>query len=171
MHGRTSSGSAVRVPLAPPLLTDIGNVSSMSSADLDGPYLDNIEDKTGVTPRQLIDLAREHGFDDPAVKAGTIVAWLKEDYELGHGHAMALVHVIKKGPKIDAKHVGATGSHRDESDTLWLAGKAIRPCPAESCQQNGSAGTRALASPVDELSRLQQVGFIRAALKPVEGQV
>ena len=90
-------------------------------------YLDNIEDKTGVTPRQFIDLARERGFDDPAVKAGTIVAWLKEDYELGHGHAMALVHVIKKGPRIDAKHVGATGSHRDESDTLWLDGKANRP--------------------------------------------
>ena len=90
-------------------------------------YLDNIEDKTGVTPRQFIDLARERGFDDPAVKAGTIVAWLKEDYELGHGHAMALVHVIKKGPQIDAEHVGATGSHRDESDTLWLDGKANRP--------------------------------------------
>lgn len=90
-------------------------------------YLDNIEDKTGVTPRQFIDLASERGFDDPAVKAGTIVAWLKEDYELGHGHAMALVHVIKKGPQIDAEHVGATGSHRDESETLWLDGKANRP--------------------------------------------
>ena len=90
-------------------------------------YLDNIEDKTGVTPRQFIALARERGFDDPAVKAGTIVAWLKEDYELGHGHAMALVHVIKKGPKIDAKHVGSTGTHRDESDTLWLDGKENRP--------------------------------------------
>jgi hypothetical protein len=90
-------------------------------------YLDNIEDKTGVTPRQFIELARERGFDDSAVKAGTIAAWLKEDYQLGHGHAMALVHVIKKGPKIDARHVGSTGSHRDASDTLWLDGKASRP--------------------------------------------
>jgi hypothetical protein len=90
-------------------------------------YLDNIEDKTGVTPRQFIELARERGLDDPAVKAGTIAAWLKEDYQLGHGHAMALAHVIKKGPKIDARHVGSTGSHRDASDTLWLDGKASRP--------------------------------------------
>lgn len=30
-------------------------------------------------------------------------------------------------PMIDAKHVGATGSHRDESDTLWLDGKDTRP--------------------------------------------
>jgi hypothetical protein len=40
---------------------------------------------------------------------------------------MALVHVIKNGEKIDAKHVGTTGSHRDESDTLWLDGKRNRP--------------------------------------------
>jgi hypothetical protein len=90
-------------------------------------YLDNIEDKTGTTPRQFIEMARERGFDDPSVKAGTIVTWLKEDYGLGHGHAMALVHVIKKGPKIDARHVGSTGSHRDESDVLWLDGKDSRP--------------------------------------------
>ncbi len=90
-------------------------------------YLDNIEDKTGLTPRQLISLAAERGYDDPEVKSGAIVAWLKEEHGLGHGHAMALVHVIKKGPRIDAKHVGSTGSHRDASDTLWLDGKASRP--------------------------------------------
>jgi hypothetical protein len=37
------------------------------------------------------------------------------------------VHVIKNGAKIDAKHVGTTGSHRDESDMLWLDGKQNRP--------------------------------------------
>jgi hypothetical protein len=36
---------------------------------------------------------------------------------------MALVHVIKKGPKLSSKHVGSTGVHRDESDTLRLDGK------------------------------------------------
>lgn len=90
-------------------------------------YLDKIEEKTGRTPREFIALAHERGFDDPSVKAGTIVQWLKDDHGLGHGHAKALVHVITKGPKIDAKHVGSTGSHRDESDVLWLDGKATRP--------------------------------------------
>ncbi|WP_306366661.1 DUF4287 domain-containing protein [Nocardiopsis sp. CC223A] len=90
-------------------------------------YLDTIEDKTGLTPRQLVDLAKERGFDAPDTKAGAILAWLKEDHGLGRGHGMALVHVIKKGPKIDAGHVGTTGSHRDESATLWLDGKATRP--------------------------------------------
>lgn len=90
-------------------------------------YLDAIEDKTGLTPRQLVEQAKERGFDAPSVKAGTIVAWLAEDYGLGRGHAMALVHVIKKGPEISTKHVGSDGVHRDESSTLWLDGKATRP--------------------------------------------
>ena len=40
---------------------------------------------------------------------------------------MALVHVIKNGPQIDWKFVGTTGTHRDESDLLWLDGKATKP--------------------------------------------
>ncbi|MDQ8702892.1 DUF4287 domain-containing protein [Streptomyces sp. LHD-70] len=90
-------------------------------------YLDTIEDRTGLTPRRFIALAEERGFQEPDVKAGTILAWLKEEYGLGRGHGMALVHVITKGPKIDAKHVGSGGSHSDASDTLWLDGKATRP--------------------------------------------
>ena len=90
-------------------------------------YLDTIEDKTGLVPRALVDLAKEKGYDDPSVKAGTIITWLADDYGLGRGHAMALVHVIKKGPRIDAKHVGTSGGHRDESAELWLDGKASNP--------------------------------------------
>ncbi|WEK12653.1 MAG: DUF4287 domain-containing protein [Candidatus Microbacterium phytovorans] len=89
-------------------------------------YLDNIEDKTGVTPRRFVELAAERGFG-PGTKAGEIIAWLGEEYGLGRGHAMALVHVITKGSKIDAKHVGSGGVHADASDTLWLDGKASRP--------------------------------------------
>lgn len=90
-------------------------------------YLDNIEAKTGLTPRQFIELAQEKGYDEPSVKAGVIVDWLKADYDLGRGHAMALVHVIKKGPQIDAKHVDSGGTHSDPSDRLWLDGAASNP--------------------------------------------
>lgn len=90
-------------------------------------YLDTIEDKTGLTPRQFLDIATGRGYDAPDVKPAVILQWLKDDYDLGRGHGMALVHVIKKGPTIDGKHVGTTGSHRDESDTLWLDGKATKP--------------------------------------------
>ena len=85
-------------------------------------YLDNIEEKTGRTPRELVDEATSRGFG-PETKAGEVVAWLKADYGLGRGHAMAIVHVIRNGAKISDKHVGTTGVHRDESDTLNLEGK------------------------------------------------
>ena len=90
-------------------------------------YLDNIEDKTGLTPRQFIALAQAKGFDDPSTKAGVIVDWLKADFDLGRGHAMALVHVIKNGEKIDSRHVCTGTAHSDPSDTLWLDGKQNRP--------------------------------------------
>ncbi len=90
-------------------------------------YLDAIEKKTGMTPRQLITIAAERGLDAAPVKAGPIVDWLRDDYDLGRGHAMALVHVIKNGPTISEKHVGTDGVHRDESATLWLDGAASKP--------------------------------------------
>ncbi len=84
-------------------------------------YLDNIETKTGKTPNEFISLASKKGFITET-KAGEIVAWLKEDFGLGHGHAMALVKVIKSGPKIDDKHVNSGSAHNDDSDTLRLDG-------------------------------------------------
>lgn len=90
-------------------------------------YLDNIEDKTGLTPRQFIELAKERGFEGPGQKAGPVLEWLKADYGLGRGHGMALVHVFKNGAKISEKHVGSGGAHHDDSDTLWLEGKNNRP--------------------------------------------
>ncbi|MFD3405657.1 DUF4287 domain-containing protein [Kribbella sp. NPDC058693] len=91
-------------------------------------YLDKIEEKTGRTPRELVDEAKAKGYQD--VKAGVICDWLKEDYELGRGHAMALVHVIKNGPQISDKHVGTNGTHSDPSNLLWLDGKATNPLNA-----------------------------------------
>ncbi|NUT20969.1 MAG: DUF4287 domain-containing protein [Hamadaea sp.] len=83
-------------------------------------YLDNIEDKTGLTPRQLITQAQEKGFDAPGTKAGVIVDWLKADYDLGRGHAMAIVHVLKNGDKVGGKDAA-------EGEKLWLEGKASKP--------------------------------------------
>jgi len=92
-------------------------------------YLDNIEEKTGKTPNDFIALAAERGYDDPATKAEEIVSWLKADFGLGRGHAMALVHVIRHGAQISDKHVGSGGSHSDESNVLRLDGIKQRDAP------------------------------------------
>ncbi|WP_420112693.1 DUF4287 domain-containing protein [Pseudactinotalea sp.] len=89
-------------------------------------YLDAVETKTGLTPRELLTAARERGFDE-STKAGPILAWLKEDYDLGRGHGMAMVHVITKGDVISDKHVGSGGTPADASNRLWLDGKATNP--------------------------------------------
>lgn len=86
-------------------------------------YLDNIEEKTGKTPNQLIALAKEKGFDAPGTKAGAIIEWLKDEFDLGRGHAMAIVYIIKNGDKIPENNVGGKGPHRDASSTLNLDGK------------------------------------------------
>jgi hypothetical protein len=81
-------------------------------------YLDNIEEKTGKTPKQFIAEAKKKKLTE----SKDIIAWLKEDYGLGLGHARALDYVIRKGPHFELKHT--TGTHRDASGTLKLGGKA-----------------------------------------------
>lgn len=58
-------------------------------------YIDNIFTKTGKTPEEFQRLAEKQGFFEPGVKVGQIVAWLKEEFGLGHGHAMAIVQAFK----------------------------------------------------------------------------
>jgi hypothetical protein len=84
-------------------------------------YLDNIEAKTGVIPKDFIVMAHQKGFD-ASTKAGDIIKWLADDYGLGRGHAMAIVHIIKHGAEISNKHVQSGGVHNDPSNTLHLDG-------------------------------------------------
>ncbi len=63
-------------------------------------YLDTIERNTGKSPAEFRALAAAKGFtaEDgiaPGVKAGQITDWLKSDFGLGHGHAMALYALFK----------------------------------------------------------------------------
>lgn len=64
-------------------------------------YIDNIQAKTGKSVDDFRALAEARGFTEAGtlkVKAGEIVAWLKTDFDLGHGHAMA-VYALLKGLK------------------------------------------------------------------------
>ena len=63
-------------------------------------YIDNIFTKTGKTPADFKRLAEAKGFISngelvKTVKATEITNWLKADFELGHGHAMAIYATFK----------------------------------------------------------------------------
>jgi hypothetical protein len=63
-------------------------------------YIDNIKTKTGKSPDDFKKLAEKKGFLKAGqlvknVKATEITNWLKEEFELGHGHAMAIYATFK----------------------------------------------------------------------------
>lgn len=63
-------------------------------------YLDNIQTKTGKTPDQFRQWGVDRGYSTAqglaeGVKVGAIVAALKDEFSLGHGHAMAIVALLK----------------------------------------------------------------------------
>ena len=72
-------------------------------------YIDNIKVKTGKTPADFKKLAEKKGFLKDGqlvktVKATEITNWLKEEFELGHGHSMAIYATFKgKKDLIDEK--------------------------------------------------------------------
>jgi hypothetical protein len=69
-------------------------------------YLTNIKTKTGKTAADFRLMAEEKGFTQNGelkVKAGEVVKWLKDDFELGHGHAMAIYALLKDIRNEDSK--------------------------------------------------------------------
>ncbi len=83
-------------------------------------YLDKVEEITGKTPQQFVDMAKEKNLTEHK----EILDWLKNDYGLGTGHARAIAHLILHGPEFEVRQT--TGPHRDETGTLQVEGKKKR---------------------------------------------
>jgi hypothetical protein len=85
-------------------------------------YLDNIRAKTGKPPEDIAAALHSRGLS----KSGEMVAWLKAEYGLGHGHAMAIVALVRRteqpsrssDEKIDAHFSGAKAKWRPTFDRL-----------------------------------------------------
>lgn len=89
-------------------------------------YLDKVEEITGKAPKDFIAEAKKKKLTEHK----DILAWLKQDYGLGTGHARAIAHVIQHGPEFTVRQT--TGPHRDASGTLDLEGKkAAKKKPAK----------------------------------------
>ncbi len=78
-------------------------------------YLDNIQAKTGKSAEDFRLLAAEKGL----VKNGEIVAWLKADFDLGHGHANAIVHLIQAHGQAEVSTDDAVAAHFAGKKAAW----------------------------------------------------
>jgi hypothetical protein len=78
-------------------------------------YLENIKAKTGKTPDDFRALAAKKGLE----KTGEIVAWLKTDFALGHGHANAIAHLLTHADTIKASPEDKVAAHFSGSKSVW----------------------------------------------------
>lgn len=78
-------------------------------------YLANVKAKTGKTPEDFKVLAAEKGL----TKHGDIVAWLKSDFGLGHGHANAVTHMILHSDEPETSVDDAIAKHFSGGKASW----------------------------------------------------
>jgi hypothetical protein len=107
-------------------------------------YIENIKAKTGKTPADFKKLAEAKGLLKPSTKAGDITGWLKEEFGLGHGHAMAIYAVFKSDAAPEESAEDAVGKHFAGGKAAWRpvfdkllkasdkAGKKIELAPTNS---------------------------------------
>lgn len=58
-------------------------------------YIENIRKKTGKSPEDFHSMAKRSGLTGPGLTATQLTNWLKREFDLGHGHAMAIWAVFK----------------------------------------------------------------------------
>jgi hypothetical protein len=123
-------------------------------------YLDNIKVKTGKTPEDFKKLAAPKNF----TRAGEIVAWLKKDFGLGHGHSMAIAAVLLKsgkpkrtqGEKLSDLFAGPKAKWRKACDQLTA--KAVKFGPGVEIVSN------------DTYVKLHRNGKKFAVIQPSSGE-
>ena len=82
-------------------------------------YIDNIQAKTGKTPADFRALAQKAGLVRPDTKAGEVIAWLKSEFGLGHGHSMALVGFILRKDEPEVSKDDEIGAHFKGTKAAW----------------------------------------------------
>jgi hypothetical protein len=79
------------------------------------PYLDSIKAKTGKT----LDDFRKQAASQGLTKYSEVVAWLKADYGLGHGHANAVAQLLVNEEKLKASPDDKTATHFAGDKVKW----------------------------------------------------
>lgn len=78
-------------------------------------YLDNIQARTGKTPGDFRALANEKGL----TKYPEVLAWLKADFGLGHGHANAIAQLLVNADKFQASPEDKLAAHFTGDKSHW----------------------------------------------------
>ncbi len=78
-------------------------------------YIDTIKDKTGKTPQDFAKLLAKQGLS----KHGEVVAWLKSEFELGHGHANAMTQLLLNADKFKAAPDDKLAAHFAGDKAKW----------------------------------------------------
>jgi hypothetical protein len=103
-------------------------------------YLETVKEQTGKTVADFKTLATEKGL----TKHGEVVAWLKQDFGLGHGHATAVAAALLKpghfktptDEKVDAVFSGRKAVWKDTYaallETVRQFGDDVETAPTDS---------------------------------------
>jgi len=78
-------------------------------------YLDTIKAKTGKTPDDFRKLAAKKGL----TKYPEVMAWLKSEYGLGHGHANAMAQLLVNSDKLNTPPDAALDAHFTGDKARW----------------------------------------------------
>jgi len=123
-------------------------------------YLDTIKAKTGLDPEDFRPLARERGLLEPGVKAGQLKEWLKSDFDLGPGHAMALISILTTSGR-------AAGSLEHRIAAIFAGPKAHWRGFADTLiEALGSSGRELTLAPTNTYLSLVAEGRKFAILQP-----
>lgn len=80
-------------------------------------YINNIQAKTGKTPRDFFREASAKGVLRPDTKTMEFVKWLKADSGLGHGHAMAVWEAFRRNGWVPGVRAARPGRPRKGART------------------------------------------------------
>lgn len=123
-------------------------------------YSDTIKAKTGLDPEDFRPLAREGGLLKPGVTAGQLKDWLKSEFDLCPGHAMALISILTPKGR-------AAGSTDDRIDTIFAGPRAHWRSFVDSLiEQLRSSGDEVTVAPTITYLSLVSHGREFAILQP-----
>ena len=122
-------------------------------------YLDNIAAKTGKAAQDIAAEVRGHSLSKPA----EIVAWLKTEYGLGHGHAMAIVALVRREAQPARTDDDKVSGHFAGAKAKW------RPLFDDLTQEAGRFGADVSISPAASYLSLVKAGR-KFAIVQVSGE-